>query len=88
MFPITKSYLTSEIKRGIKLSGVKRIRLHDLRHSHTALLIEMGFTPLIIAERLGHERIETTMNTYAHLYPNKQVRMADKLDAEYREELK
>ena len=48
----------------------------------------MGFTPLIIAERLGHERIETTMNTYAHLYPNKQVRMADKLDAEYREELK
>lgn len=88
MFPITKSYLTSEIKRGIKLSGVKRIRLHDLRHSHTALLIEMGFTPLIIAERLGHERIETTMNTYAHLYPNKQVQMADKLDAEYREELK
>lgn len=44
----------------------------------------MGFTPLSIAERLGHERIETTMNTYGHLYPNKQAQMADKLNEEYK----
>ena len=75
------------MQRGISLSGVKRIRLHDLRHSHASLLIEMGFTPLAIAERLGHERIETTMNTYAHLYPNKQSQMADKLETEYKEGL-
>lgn len=87
IFPITKSYLTNEMKRGIKNSGVKKICLHGLRHSHTALLIEMSFSPLAIAERLGHERVETTMNTYAHLYPNKQVQMAERLDLEYREEL-
>lgn len=87
MFPFTKSFMEHEMQRGIKSSGVKRIRLHDLRHSHASLLIEMGFTPLAIAERLGHDRVETTMNTYAHLYPNKQSQMADKLDAEYMEGL-
>ena len=87
IFPFTKSFMGHEMQRGVKSSGVKRIRLHDLRHSHASLLIEMGFTPLAIAERLGHDRIETTMNTYAHLYPNKQGKMADKLDAEYTEGL-
>ena len=43
----------------------------------------MGFTPLEIAERLGHERIETTLNTYSHLYPDKQDRLADRLEEEY-----
>lgn len=87
IFPITKDYLTNEMKRGIKNSGVKKIRLHDLRHSHTALLIELGFTPIAIAERLGHERVETTLNTYGHLYPNKQYHMADKLDSLFKEVL-
>jgi integrase len=87
MFPFTKHFMEHEIQRGIKASGVKRIRLHDLRHSHASLLIEMGFTPLAIAERLGHERVETTLNTYAHLYPNKQREMAEKLDKDYKEGL-
>lgn len=87
LFPMTKYFMEHEIRRGIKASGLKKIRLHDLRHSHASLLIEMGFTPLAIAERLGHDRIETTMNTYVHLYPNKQGQMADKLEDEYKEGL-
>lgn len=87
LFPITKYYLEHEMQRGIKESGVKRIRLHDLRHSHASLLIELGFSPLEIANRLGHEKVETTLNTYAHLYPNKQTKLADRLDSEYREDL-
>ena len=87
LFPITKYYLEHEMQRGLKESGVKRIRLHDLRHSHASLLIELGFSPLEIANRLGHEKVETTLNTYAHLYPNKQTKLADRLDSEYREEL-
>ena len=71
LFPITKYYLEHEMQRGIKESGVKRIRVHDLRHSHASMLIELGFSPLEIANRLGHEKVETTLNTYAHLYPNK-----------------
>lgn len=87
LFPFTKYFMEHEMQRGIKASGVKKIRLHDLRHSHASLLIEMGFTPLAIAERLGHERIETTMNTYAHLYPNKQGQLADRLNSEYQDGL-
>lgn len=84
IFPVTKSYLTNEMKRGVKNSGVKKIRLHDLRHSHASLLVEMGFSELAIAERLGHERLGTTMNTYSHLFPHKQQQIANKLDDEYK----
>lgn len=87
LFPITKYYLEHEMQRGIKESGVKRIRIHDLRHSHASLLVEMGFSPLEIANRLGHEKIETTLNTYSHLYPDKREQLADRLDKEYREGL-
>lgn len=87
LFPITKYYLEHEMQRGIKESGVKRIRVHDLRHSHASMLIELGFSPLEIANRLGHEKVETTLNTYAHLYPNKQTKLADRLDSEYKEAL-
>ncbi len=40
------------------------------------LLVEMGFSPLLIAKRLGHERVQTTMETYSHLYSNKQAEVA------------
>ena len=59
---------------------MKPITAHDIRHSHASLLVELGFSPLLIAERLGHERVQTTMDTYSHLYPNKQVEVANKLD--------
>ena len=82
MLRFKKNYIEHEIIRGIKAYRVKRIRLHDLRHSHASLLVEMGFTPLAIADRLGHEKIETTLNTYSHLYPNKQGELADRLEIE------
>lgn len=43
----------------------------------------MGVTPLEMAERLGHEKIETTLNTYSHIYPNKQAQLADRFDGEF-----
>lgn len=83
IFNFTKSFMESEMKRGVKKSGVKKIKIHCIRYSHTSLLIDLGFSPLEIAERLGHEKIETTLNTYGHLYPHKQVQLANKLDEEY-----
>lgn len=56
------------------------------RDTHASLFVELGFTPLEIAERLGHEKIETTLNTYSHLYPNKQAQLADRLDGEFTKE--
>ena len=87
LFQVTKYFMEHEMQRGIKNSGVKRIRIHDIRHSHCALLFEMGTTPLEVADRLGHERVETTMNVYAHIYPNKQRALSDKLEKVYREDL-
>lgn len=87
LFPLTKSFIEHEMQRGIKNSGVKRIRVHDIRHSHCALLFEMGIAPLEVADRLGHERVETTLNIYAHIYPNKQKHLSDKLEQVYREGL-
>ena len=81
IFTITKSYLHHEMDRGAKEAGIKRIRIHDLRHSHISLLIDMGFSAVAIADRVGHESIEITYR-YAHLFPSKQTEMADKLDFE------
>lgn len=79
LFTLNKYYLTREVQRGCMKSGVKRIRVHDIRHSHASMLIELGFAPLLIAERLGHENVQTTLETYAHLYPNKHREVAERL---------
>ena len=79
IFTVTKSYLHHEMDRGAKVVGVKRIRIHDLRHSHISLLIDMGFSAVAIADRVGHESIDITYQ-YAHLFPSKQIEMAEKLD--------
>lgn len=80
IFTFTKAKLHHELDRGCKRSHVKRIRIHDLRHSHVSLLIEMGFSAVAIAERLGHESSDVTFR-YAHLFPDKQNEMAKALDA-------
>ena len=79
IFPYTKHLFEHEMIRGTKDGEVKKIRLHDLRHSHASLLIELGLTPLAIADRLGHEKVNTTLNTYSHLFPHKRDEIADKL---------
>lgn len=79
IFTITKSYLHHEMDRGAKEAGVKRIRIHDLRHSAVSLLIENGFSALAIAERMGHESPNVTYR-YAHLFPTRQTEMAEKLN--------
>lgn len=84
IFEVTNSYLHHEMDRGAKEAGVKRIRIHDLRHSHVSLLIEMGFSALAIADRVGHESVDITYK-YAHLFPSKQQEMAQKLDMERKE---
>lgn len=81
IFTVTKSCLHREMDRGSKEAGVPRIRIHDIRHSAVALLIDMGFSATVIADRVGHEIIEITYN-YAHLFPSKQTEMADKWNKE------
>lgn len=80
IFYFTKSALDKEIKRIAEKAGLPPIRVHDLRHSHASMLIEMGFTPLEIADRLGHESVKTTLDTYSHLYPDKDQQLAERLN--------
>lgn len=85
IFQISKHYLFNEMQRGCKETGVKKIRIHDLRHSHISLLIDRGFTALAIGKRVGHSGEKITYR-YAHLFPSKQDEMADRLDMERKEE--
>lgn len=77
--PTTKTRLPRALAKLADLAGVHRIRVHDLRHSHASLLIHMGESPLLLKERLGHEKIQTTLGTYGHLYPNTNLEVAKKL---------
>ena len=72
--------VTNALKKACELSGVKKIRIHDLRHSHASLLINLNFSPTLIADRLGHENVTTTLNIYGHLYPSKQAEVVEKLE--------
>jgi len=82
LFPVVQEAVQHKMKRQIELAGVKKIRVHDIRHSHVAYLIEKGVEPLLIRDRLGHKDIRITLNTYGHLYPNQQRKIANLLDNE------
>ncbi len=77
--PTTKTRLPRALSKLADMARVPRIRVHDLRHSHASLLIHMGESPLLLKERLGHEKIQTTLGTYGHLYPNTNKAVAKKL---------
>lgn len=79
IFYFTNKALNKNLNCFAEIAEVKRIRVHDLRHSHASLLIEMGQPILLVSERLGHETVDTTWNTYAHLYPHKGVELATEL---------
>lgn len=70
MFPLTKNALTRAMEYGCKHSGVKRIRLHDLRHSHVSLLINMASLrwPLPIAWGMSQRILRIGMPTCFHLF--------------------
>ncbi|MBS6520176.1 MAG: site-specific integrase [Clostridiales bacterium] len=80
IFPMVAEAVQHKLKRECEKSGVKKIRVHDIRHSHVAYLINQGVQPLMIKERLGHRDIKITLNTYGHLYPNQQRQLADMLN--------
>ena len=78
IFTITKSGLHHEIDRGCRETGVKRIRVHDLRHSHITMLIENGYSAKDVGSRAGHSAERITFK-YAHAYAEKGKEMANTL---------
>lgn len=80
IFTFARSYPSKLMDIYIKDTGLKRIRTHDFRHSHASLLISLDINIMTIADRLGHEKVDTTWNTYGHLYPNKRAEIVTKLE--------
>ena len=80
LFEITKGSINSKLQHGIMISGVKKIRLHDLRHSHASLLINAGFPPIDVSDRLGHADASITLKIYSHFYDKKRNTIAEKLN--------
>lgn len=79
IFTFSKTLISNNIKRCSAATGIDPIRIHDLRHSHVSLLIEMGFSPLLIAERIG-DTVQIVNTIYEYLYPTKHKEVANKLN--------
>lgn len=77
---LNKHGLALSLKTHVKLADVKVIRIHDLRHSHASLLVAQGVDYMKIQERLGHEKMQTTLDVYSHLYPERKDSVATLLD--------
>lgn len=77
---ISRSAAAYQLDSHAKKADVPRIRVHDLRHSHASLLIDMGFSAILVSQRLGHEDTNTTLRVYAHLFPDRQNEVAARLD--------
>lgn len=80
IFPMVAKAVQNNMKNHIMKADVKKIRVHDLRHSHVAFLINQGVAPLLIKKRLGHKDIQITLNTYGHLYPREEKKLAEMLN--------
>ena len=80
LFPYAISSIRKAFENGIKKSGVKRIRIHDLRHSHASMLVNMGMPINMISKRLGHENVQTTLDIYTHLYESKEKELENKMN--------
>ena len=79
VFIYTKVILGRKLRAYCAISGVKRIRVHDLRHSHVSLLINLNFKPILIADRIG-DSVDMVNNVYGHLFPNEHGALVDKLE--------
>ena len=75
--PTQPQLISDAFKRLVKRSGLPRIRLHDLRHTHATLLLKAGVPIKVVSERLGHSTPAFTMATYQHILPGMQREAAE-----------
>jgi integrase len=74
--PFHPQLLSDAFKKLVHRSGLPRIRLHDLRHTHATLLLKAGVPIKVVSERLGHSTPGFTMATYQHVLPGMQAEAA------------
>ena len=82
--PLDPDLVTQAFERMAKRSGLPRLRLHDLRHTHASLMLSQGIHPKIVSERLGHSSIGITIDLCSHLLPTVQGEAASRFGAEWK----
>ena len=73
--------ISKDFPKVVKAAGLPHLTLHGLRHAHASMLLEEGFNPKVVSERLGHATIATTMDVYSHVLPGLQDEVALAIDA-------
>jgi len=86
--PIRPRDLTKQFGRIVKMSKVRRISFHGLRHTHLTHLLQAGIHPKIASERAGHSSVSITLDVYSHAVPGLQADAALKVDQALRAALK
>lgn len=80
IFFLSKFSLKRQLDTACKKAGVPNIRVHDLRHSHATYLLANGINIVLVSRRLGHEKVQTTLNIYCHICPSSEDRLNDVLN--------
>jgi len=78
--PTGRTVLQKEFRRLLRTAGLPKIRIHDLRHSYATLELAAGVSPKVVQESLGHARIGTTLDLYAHVIPAARREAAEALE--------
>ena len=79
--PIDPNLATRAFKKVVTTSGLPKLTIHGLRHTHATILLEQGVNPKVVSERLGHASVATTMDIYSHVLPDMQEKAALAIDA-------
>ena len=78
--PLSQTTIDRKKENAINKSGVKRIRIHDFRHSHASNLIADGIDIVAVSKRMGHSNINITLTTYAHLLDKSTEKLIDSIE--------
>jgi integrase len=68
----------------VKAHKLPEISFHGLRHSHVSALIASRLDPLTVARQVGHSNPVVTMKTYAHLFEQTDISVANAIEAALR----
>lgn len=80
IFHLSKFSIKRQLDTACKRAGLHLIRVHDLRHSHASFLLANGIDIVSVSRRLGHEKVQTTLNIYCHISPTSDERLNSLLD--------
>jgi len=64
--PLSQNSVRNVFKRVLDKAKLRRVRIHDIRHSYASLLLSAGVSPVYVKEQLGHTNISMTVDIYGH----------------------